>query len=44
VELVYSERYESRSQAQKREYEIKQYTRKQKLDLIRDKGKGFREG
>lgn len=37
VELVYSEEYETRSQAQKREYEIKQYDREQKLDLIGNK-------
>jgi putative endonuclease len=34
VELVYTEEYEDKRSAQKREYEIKQLTRKQKLQLI----------
>ncbi|KXS45834.1 MULTISPECIES: GIY-YIG nuclease family protein [unclassified Candidatus Frackibacter] len=37
VELVYYEEYSTRSKAQKREYEIKQYSRQQKLDLINEK-------
>jgi len=37
VELVYYEEYSTRSKAQKREYEIKQYSRQQKLDLINKK-------
>lgn len=36
VELVYKEQYASRSEAQKREYQIKQLTREQKLDLIKE--------
>lgn len=36
VELVYEEEYASRSEAQKREYQIKQLTREQKLDLIKE--------
>lgn len=35
VQLVYKEEYESRSRAQKREYEIKQYSRQKKMELIR---------
>ena len=34
VKLIYSEAFDSRSQAMKREYEIKQMTRKQKEKLI----------
>lgn len=34
VELVYSEVSEDRSSASKREYEIKKFTRTQKLELI----------
>lgn len=34
VTVVYQETFESRSAASKREYEIKQLTRTQKLDLI----------
>ena len=33
VELVYSEEYATRSKAQQREYEIKQYSRQEKLEL-----------
>ncbi len=33
--IVYSEEHENRSDASKREYEIKQFTRKQKLELIK---------
>ncbi len=35
VELVYFEKHENRSQAQKREYEIKQLKRKDKIKLIK---------
>ena len=35
VQLVYSEESEDRSSASKREYEIKKYTRTQKLELIK---------
>ncbi len=34
VEVVYTEKAEDRSSASKREYEIKQMTKKQKLGLI----------
>lgn len=34
VELVYSEKYENRSEALKREYAIKQLSREKKLKLI----------
>jgi putative endonuclease len=34
VKLVYFEKYDDKISAQKREYEIKQLTRKQKLHLI----------
>lgn len=34
VKLVYSEQHDSRANASKREYEIKQFSRKQKLALI----------
>ncbi|MGM0471056.1 MAG: GIY-YIG nuclease family protein [Bacillota bacterium] len=34
VELVYSEEYATRSKAQQREYEIKQYSRQEKLELV----------
>lgn len=34
VELVYSESYENRSEASKREYAIKQLSREEKLRLI----------
>ncbi len=34
VELVYQEEYNSRSEASKREYTIKQMTKKEKLQLI----------
>jgi len=34
VRLIYQESYEDRSQAQKREYAIKQLTKKQKKQLI----------
>ncbi|ADL11600.1 GIY-YIG nuclease family protein [Acetohalobium arabaticum] len=36
VELVYSEEYRTRSSAQKREYEIKTYSRQKKLDLVKN--------
>ena len=36
VKLVYFENYEDKIQAQKREYAIKQLTRKEKLKLIED--------
>ncbi len=35
VELVYHEKYLTRSEASKREYEIKELSRAQKLELIR---------
>ena len=38
VELVYYEKKENKSSALKREYEIKQLTRKEKEDLIKKKG------
>ncbi|HLR35606.1 MAG TPA: GIY-YIG nuclease family protein [Tissierellales bacterium] len=34
VKLVYYEKYEDKISAQKREYEIKKFTRKEKLELI----------
>ena len=34
VELVYFEQYETKSEAMKREYAIKQLTKKEKLQLI----------
>jgi len=37
VRLVYSEESEDRSSASKREYEIKKYTRTQKLELIKSR-------
>ena len=37
VELVYSEAFDSRSKAQKREAEIKKMTRSQKLALVANK-------
>lgn len=36
VKLCYQEEFASRSRAQKREYKIKQLTRKQKKELIKD--------
>jgi len=36
VELVYSKEFDSKSKAMKREYEIKQLKRKNKLKLIKD--------
>ncbi|BCU53245.1 UPF0213 protein [Staphylococcus auricularis] len=36
VDLVYQETYDTKSEALKREYQIKQYSRKQKLRLIRE--------
>jgi len=36
VILVYSEKYEDRSSASKREYAIKKLTREKKLSIIRD--------
>lgn len=35
VTLLYFETYSTKKEALKREYEIKQYSRKQKLELIR---------
>jgi putative endonuclease len=35
VELVYFEQYESKSDAMKREYSIKQLTREEKINLIK---------
>ena len=34
VKIVYSEEFETKSEAMKREYEIKQLTKKEKEDLI----------
>ena len=39
VELVYFEEFETKEQAMKREYAIKQMARKDKLDLVRRKEK-----
>ena len=36
VELVYQETYTTKSEALKREYEIKTYTRQQKLKMIQE--------
>ena len=36
VKLVYSETFDNKSDAMKREWQIKQYTRKQKLNLLND--------
>jgi len=36
VKLVYSEVFDNKSEAMKREWQIKQYTRKEKLKLIND--------
>ena len=36
VELVYSERYDTKQEAMRREWEIKQLTREEKLALIRE--------
>ena len=38
VELVYSERFDTKSEAMRREWEIKQLTRAEKLRLIEKKG------
>ncbi len=37
VKLVYSEEFNSKSEALKREYKLKQFNRKEKLDLIYSK-------
>ena len=37
VKLVYTECFNTKSEAMKREYQIKQLTRQQKLKLIREK-------
>ena len=37
VELIHYEQFETKQEAMKREYEIKQLTRKQKLDIINNK-------
>lgn len=37
VHLVYQEMYETKSEALKREYEIKTYTRQKKLRLIKER-------
>jgi putative endonuclease len=37
VKLVYTECFDTKSEAMKREYQIKQLTRQQKLKLIREK-------
>ncbi|MGM0446364.1 MAG: GIY-YIG nuclease family protein [Bacillota bacterium] len=41
VKLVYSEKFKSKSKAMKREYEIKQLKRANKLMLIKDKSEKF---
>ncbi|MCJ1662892.1 GIY-YIG nuclease family protein [Staphylococcus sp. NRL 16/872] len=40
VELVYQETYTSKSEAMRREYEIKTFTRQQKLKLIEENSDG----
>lgn len=37
VELIYNENYSTRSEASKREYEIKQMTKKEKEELVMKK-------
>lgn len=37
VELVYSQEFNSKSKAMKREYKIKQLTRQKKIELINEK-------
>ncbi|MCR5547042.1 MAG: GIY-YIG nuclease family protein [Lachnospiraceae bacterium] len=37
VKLVYHEEYETKEEAMRREYEIKQYPRKQKMKLVGNK-------
>jgi putative endonuclease len=37
VKLVYTECFDNKSEAMKREYQIKQLTRQQKLKLINEK-------
>ena len=39
VELVYFEEFETKEQAMKREYSIKQMARKEKIELVRRKEK-----
>lgn len=39
VKLVYFEEFDKKTQAQKREYQIKQYSRKEKLSLIQGKSR-----
>ena len=34
VKIVYSEEYQTKSEAMKREYEVKQWTKNQKMDLL----------
>lgn len=41
VELVYFEEYEDKISAQKREYVIKQLSKKQKLELINNKARDY---
>ncbi len=43
VELKYTESFQTRSEAQKREYQIKQLSRDKKLDLIKE-GSGDEAG
>ncbi|SJZ75790.1 GIY-YIG nuclease family protein [Selenihalanaerobacter shriftii] len=43
VKLIYNEEYKTRSEAQKREYQIKQYKRKDKLALINKSKSGVEE-
>ncbi|GGG98066.1 GIY-YIG nuclease family protein [Staphylococcus pragensis] len=40
VELVYQETYTSKSEAMRREYEIKTFTRQQKIKLIEENADG----
>lgn len=42
VELVYQEQYDSRSEASKREYAIKQMKREEKMKLILEREPEFR--
>ena len=44
VELVYFEEFETKEQAMKREYAIKQMARKDKLELVRRKEKADDRG
>lgn len=43
VRLIYHETFENKNDAMKREYEIKQLTRKAKLELINSHNKEYRD-